>query len=148
MKKETEEMLQTLKNKSNLSMDEILNAVINFAEMMENIEAASSEHASGISQVNVAITDMDKLTQENSMMVEQNALASQNMALETERLGRLFSSREGRQKNISLGIGAEQHNRSTRGIPATTQHDYNSADEPRVPLIEIPERRRNLDNFE
>jgi len=82
------------------------------------------------------------------MMVEQNALASQNMALETERLGRLFSSREGRQKNISLGIGAEQHNRSTRGIPATTQHDYNSADEPRVPLIEIPERRRNLDNFE
>jgi len=52
------------------------------------------------------------------------------------------------KKNISLGIGAEQHNRSTRGIPATTQHDYNSADEPRVPLIEIPERRRNLDNFE
>ncbi|MEC7886559.1 MAG: methyl-accepting chemotaxis protein, partial [SAR324 cluster bacterium] len=81
MKKETEEMLQNLKNKSNLSMDEILKAVINFSEMMENIEAASSEHASGISQVNVAITDMDKLTQENTLMVEQNALASQNMAM-------------------------------------------------------------------
>jgi len=69
--------------------------------MMENIEAASSEHASGISQVNVAITDMDKLTQENSLMVEHNALASQNMALETERLRRLFSSRQTRKENLS-----------------------------------------------
>jgi len=101
MKKETEEMLETLKNKSDLSMDEILKAVIKFSEMMENIEAASSEHASGISQVNVAITDMDKLTQENSMMVEHNALASLNMALETERLRRLFSSRQTRQENVS-----------------------------------------------
>jgi methyl-accepting chemotaxis protein len=101
MKKETEEMLENLKNKSNLSMDEILKAVIKFSEMMENIEAASSEHASGISQVNVAITDMDKLTQENSMMVEHNALASQNMALETERLRRMFSSRQTRQENVS-----------------------------------------------
>jgi methyl-accepting chemotaxis protein len=117
--------------------------------MMENIEAASSEHASGISQVNVAITDMDKLTQENSLMVEQNALASQNMAMETERLRRLFSSSQDGQENVSSGFSSEQLiSRSTRGIPATTQHDYNSADEPRVPLIEIPERRRNLDNFE
>jgi methyl-accepting chemotaxis protein len=82
-------------------MDEILKAVINFSEMMENIEVASSEHASGISQVNVAITDMDKLTQENSVMVQQNALASQNMAMETERLGRLFSSRQTRQEHVS-----------------------------------------------
>ncbi len=108
MKKETEEMLQNLKNKSNLSMDEILKAVINFSEMMENIEAASSEHAGGISQVNVAITDMDKLTQENTLMVEQNALASQNMAMETERLRRLFSSRQGGQENVASGIGPEQ----------------------------------------
>lgn len=149
MKKETEEMLQTLKNKSNLSMDEILKAVINFSEMMENIEAASSEHASGISQVNVAITDMDKLTQENSLMVEQNALASQNMAMETERLRRLFSSSQDGQENVSSGFSSEQLiSRSTHGIPATTRHGYNSAEEPRVPQIEMPERRRHLDNFE
>jgi hypothetical protein len=149
MKKETEEMLQTLKNKSNLSMDEILKSVINFSEMMENIEAASSEHASGISQVNVAITDMDKLTQENSLMVEQNALASQNMAMETERLRRLFSSSQDGQENVSSGFSSEQLiSRSTHGIPATTRHGYNSAEEARIPQIEMPERRRHLDNFE
>jgi methyl-accepting chemotaxis protein len=149
MKKETEEMLQTLENKSNLSMDEILKAVINFSEMMENIEVASSEHASGISQVNVAITDMDKLTQENSVMVQQNALASQNMAMETERLRRLFSSTQGRQENVDSGIGSERLiSRSAQGIPATTRHGYNSAENPRVPQIEMPERRGNFDNFE
>ena len=148
MKKETEEMLQNLKNKSNLSMDEILKAVINFSEMMENIEAASSEHAGGISQVNVAITDMDKLTQENTLMVEQNALASQNMAMETERLRRLFSSRQGGQENVSSGIGSEQLiSRSTQGIPATTAHETNSAEEPSVPQIEMPEWERKIDKF-
>ena len=148
MKKETEEMLQNLKNKSNLSMDEILKAVINFSEMMENIEAASSEHAGGISQVNVAITDMDKLTQENTLMVEQNALASQNMAMETERLRRLFSSRQGGQENVSSGIGSEQLiSRSTQGIPAPTAHGTNSAEEPSVPQIEMPEWERKLDKF-
>ena len=72
MQKETEEMLQTLKDKSDQSMEEILKAVINFSEMMENIEVASTEHATGISQVNEAIAEMDKMTQENSVMVEQN----------------------------------------------------------------------------
>ena len=33
MKKETEEMLQNLKDKSNLSMDDILKSVINFSEI-------------------------------------------------------------------------------------------------------------------
>ena len=148
MQKETKEMLQTLKNKSNLSMEEILEAVINFSEMMENIEAASSEHASGISQVNVAISDMDKLTQENYVMVEQNSSASQNMAMEAEKLMRLFSSKEGRQGNDTLGIGVDYlKNRPTQEIPATTHQGVQSEDEQKIPQIEMPKGRRNFENF-
>ena len=148
MQKETKEMLQTLKNKSNLSMEEILEAVINFSEMMENIEAASSEHASGISQVNVAISDMDKLTQENYVMVEQNSSASQNMAMEAEKLMRLFSSKEGRQGNDTLGIGVDYlKNRPTQEIPATTHQGVQSEDEHKIPQIEIPKGGRNFENF-
>ena len=148
MQKETKEMLQTLKNKSNLSMEEILEAVINFSEMMENIEAASSEHASGISQVNVAISDMDKLTQENYVMVEQNSSASQNMAMEAEKLMRLFSSKEGRQGNDTLGIGVDYlKNRPTQEIPATTHQGVQSEDEQKIPQIEMPKGGRNFENF-
>ena len=152
MQQETEEMLKTLKDKSNESMEEILKAVINFSEMMENIEVASTEHATGISQVNQAIADMDKLTQENSLMVEQNAAASQNMTLETELLRRMFSSKKGGQMKGSSRItrgqfveGSAQdriQEMTTAALP-----DHKERDEKAAPQIEMPELEKKHDKF-
>ena len=152
MQQETEEMLKTLKDKSNESMEEILKAVINFSEMMENIEVASTEHATGISQVNQAIADMDKLTQENSLMVEQNATASQNMTLETELLRRMFSSKKGGQMKGSSSITGGQfvegsaqdriQEMTTAALP-----DHNERDEKAAPQIEMPELEKKHDKF-
>ena len=152
MQQETEEMLKTLKDKSNESMEEILKAVINFSEMMENIEVASTEHASGISQVNQAIADMDKLTQENSLMVEQNAAASQNMTLETELLRRMFSSKKGGQVKGSSSITEGQLVEGSaqdriQGMTAPSLPDHNERDEKAAPQIEMPELERKLDKF-
>ncbi|SVA64678.1 uncharacterized protein METZ01_LOCUS117532 [marine metagenome] len=152
MQQETEEMLKTLKDKSNESMEEILKAVINFSEMMENIEVASTEHASGISQVNQAIADMDKLTQENSLMVEQNAAASQNMTLETELLRRMFSSKQGGQmKGSSSKTGGQFVEGSAQdkiqGMTAAALPDHNERDEKAPPQIEMPEWEKKLDKF-
>jgi len=148
MQKETEEMLQTLKDKSNKSMEEILKAVTNFSEMMENIEAASMEHASGITQVNEAIADMDKLTQENSVMVQHNASASQKMALEAERLKGLFSSRHsdhpgGSVRKVAgrLVTGIENE------ISATSDSNKTDDEENDLPQIEMPEWEKNKANF-
>ena len=152
MQQETEEMLKTLKDKSNESMEEILKAVINFSEMMENIEVASTEHASGISQVNQAIADMDKLTQENSLMVEQNAAASQNMTLETELLRKMFSSKQGGQmKGSSSKTGGQFVEGSAQdkiqGMTAAALPDHNERDEKAPPQIEMPEWEKKLDKF-
>ena len=152
MQQETEEMLKTLKDKSNESMEEILKAVINFSEMMENIEVASTEHATGISQVNQAIADMDKLTQENSLMVEQNATASQNMTLETELLRRMFSSKKGGQMKGSSRITKEQFVEGSaqdkiQGMTAAALPDHNERDEKAPPQIEMPEWEKKLDKF-
>ena len=152
MQQETEEMLKTLKDKSNESMEEILKAVINFSEMMENIEVASTEHATGISQVNQAIADMDKLTQENSLMVEQNAAASQNMTLETELLRRMFSSKKGGQMKGSSSITGGQFVEGSaqdriQGMTAAALPDQYERDEKAAPQIEMPEWERKLDKF-
>ena len=152
MQQETEEMLKTLKDKSNESMEEILKAVINFSEMMENIEVASTEHATGISQVNQAIADMDKLTQENSLMVEQNAAASQNMTLETELLRRMFSSKKGGQMKGSSSITGGQFVEGSaqdriQGMTAAALPDHNERDEKAAPQIEMPEWEKKLDKF-
>ena len=145
LQKETKEILQTLKNKSNLSMEEILEAVINFSEMMENIEAASSEHASGISEVNVAISDMDKLTQENYVMVEQNSSASQKMAKEAERLMRLFSSKKEKIGDETISID-HLKNMPKQEISGTIPQEVKS-DEEEIPQIEMPKEARNFENF-
>ena len=42
------------------------------SEVMENIKVASEEQAEGVDQINKAIADMDRITQENSALVEQN----------------------------------------------------------------------------
>ena len=152
MQQETEEMLKTLKDKSNESMEEILKAVINFSEMMENIEVASTEHASGISQVNQAIADMDKLTQENSLMVEQNAAASQNMTLETELLRRMFSSKKGGQMKGSSSITGGQLVEGSaqdriQEMTAAALPDHKERDEKAAPQIEMPEWEKKLENF-
>ena len=152
MQQETEEMLKTLKDKSNESMEEILKAVINFSEMMENIEVASTEHASGISQVNQAIADMDKLTQENSLMVEQNAAASQNMTLETELLRRMFSSKQGGQMKGSSSITGGQLVEGSaqdriQEMTAAALPDHKERDEKAAPQIEMPEWEKKLENF-
>jgi len=152
MQKETEEMLQTLKDKSNKSMEEILKAVTNFSEMMENIEAASMEHASGISQVNEAIADMDKLTQENSVMVEQNASASENMALEADRLRELFSSKHSKQyddsaKKVSGRLPSRFADETNSEYTHNSDSQQRENEENRMPQIEMPEWEKNKNNF-
>ena len=59
---------------------------------MENIKVASQEQAEGVDQINRAIADMARITQENSALVEQNATASQHMAEEAEKLQELLNT--------------------------------------------------------
>ena len=59
---------------------------------MENIKVASQEQAEGVDQINKAISDMDRITQENSALVEQNATSSQHMAHEAEHLQGLLNT--------------------------------------------------------
>ena len=59
---------------------------------MGNIKVASEEQAEGVDQINKAIADMDRITQENSALVEQNTTGSQHMAQEAEKLQELLNT--------------------------------------------------------
>ena len=143
MKKETEEILQDLKNQSSENLEAILRAVIEFSEMMENIEAASQEHASGINQVNQAISEMDQMTQENASMVEQNAVASQNMAQEANRLRKMFISTKNMNHQLEQAtshhpnqeIGPGNYN-SRKGLPHRSKEDQILEPQSKYEMIE------------
>lgn len=68
------------------TMDGILKAVLDVNEIMKQIAAASEEQSKGISQVGVAVTEMDSVTQQNASLVEQVSAAASALARQTEAL--------------------------------------------------------------
>ncbi|OBV38459.1 methyl-accepting chemotaxis protein [Janthinobacterium psychrotolerans] len=61
------------------TMDEVVGSVRRVADIMQEITAASSEQSAGIEQVNMAIVQMDQVTQQNAALVEQAAAAAESM---------------------------------------------------------------------
>ena len=92
MRTKIETNLNNLKSQSDSNLDGILESVKEVSEVMENIKVASQEQAEGVDQINRTITDMDRLTQENATLVEQNTTASQHMAEEAENLQKLLNT--------------------------------------------------------
>ncbi|WP_395010804.1 methyl-accepting chemotaxis protein [Undibacterium sp.] len=68
------------------TMDEIVASVKYVADIMSEITAASQEQSSGIEEVNVAITHIDEMTQQNAALVEQAAAAAESMQDEAQAL--------------------------------------------------------------
>ena len=92
MRTKMEIMLNNLKSESDSNLNGILTSVKEVSEVMENIKVASEEQAEGVDQINRTITDMDRITQENSALVEQNTTASQHMAEEAAHLQTLINA--------------------------------------------------------
>ncbi|ASU37868.1 methyl-accepting chemotaxis protein [Herbaspirillum sp. meg3] len=68
------------------TMDEVVNSVKRVTDIVSEITAASQEQSQGIEQINLAITQMDEVTQQNAALVEQAAAAAQSLQ---EQAGRL-----------------------------------------------------------
>ena len=61
------------------TMSEVTQAVARVTDIMGEIAAASVEQSRGIEQINLAITQMDEVTQQNAALVEQAAAASTSL---------------------------------------------------------------------
>ncbi|PXX47779.1 methyl-accepting chemotaxis protein [Undibacterium pigrum] len=68
-----------LVDEAGMTMGEIVTSIKHVADIMSEITAASQEQSAGIEQVNLAITHMDEMTQQNSALVEQAAAAAESM---------------------------------------------------------------------
>ena len=68
-----------LVNNAGQTMEEVVSAIKQVADIMSAITLASQEQSSGIAQVNQAIAQMDEMTQQNAAMVEQAAAAAESL---------------------------------------------------------------------
>ena len=73
------------------TMHELLNSVRRLTEIMKEIAAASEEQSTGIDQVNLAISQMDEVTQQNAALVEQAAAAAGSLQEQAHHLANAVS---------------------------------------------------------
>jgi methyl-accepting chemotaxis protein len=68
-----------LVNQAGATMYEIVESVKRVTDIISEISAASNEQSSGIEQINLAVTQMDEVTQQNAALVEEAAAAAQGL---------------------------------------------------------------------
>ena len=73
------------------AMDDIMDSVRRVSDIFGEVNAASHEQKNGIEQVNKAVTQMDRTTQENAALVGEVAASSQALLDQAQRLGEVVS---------------------------------------------------------
>jgi methyl-accepting chemotaxis protein len=80
-----------LVNRAGTSLTEIVDSIKRVASIVSEIASASAEQSTGIDQVNIALTQMDEVTQQNSALVEQNAAAAKALEQQSQAMDQQVS---------------------------------------------------------
>ncbi|MCV2355195.1 methyl-accepting chemotaxis protein [Paucibacter sp. B2R-40] len=73
------------------SMTDIVSSVQRVTDIIGEITAASTEQSDGIGQVNGAVVQLDKMTQQNAALVEESAAAAESLKDQAQRLTEVVS---------------------------------------------------------
>ncbi len=73
-----------LVNRAGVSLTEIVDSIKKVAAVVSDIANASIEQATGIEQINKALTQMDEVTQQNSALVEENAATAKTLEFQAK----------------------------------------------------------------
>ncbi len=73
-----------------VALDRIMTDVSEINTLVGEIAASAHEQATGLQEVNIAVNQMDQVTQQNAAMVEESTAASHGLAGEANALSRLI----------------------------------------------------------
>lgn len=99
------------------TMNDIVNAVTRVTDIMGEIASASDEQSRGIDQVALAVSEMDRVTQQNASLVQESAAAAAALEEQASRL--------------TMAVSAFRL--AARPLAAKTKENRTSADAPRAP---------------
>ena len=84
--------------------------------LIDEIDAASQEQARGIEQINVAVSQMDKVTQQTSANAEESASAAEEMTAQAHQMQQFVDELEG----VIGGTSAAGHAGMVSPVPAAS----------------------------
>ncbi len=90
------------------AMEAIVGGVAKVSELIEGIATASEEQAQGVDQVNTAVSQMDKVTQQNAAGAEESASAAEELSAQAGSVkaivGELIGIVRGAKANTSVSL--------------------------------------------
>ncbi|WP_447530265.1 methyl-accepting chemotaxis protein [Vreelandella sp. TE19] len=104
----------TLVRNAGATMKSIVEHITRVSDVLEEITAATGEQSDGINQVNIAVADLDRMTQENAAMVEESTTAAEQLKEQANHLAVTIGS-------FKLSERAKPpltENQSTRSLPS------------------------------
>jgi methyl-accepting chemotaxis protein len=106
---------------TNEAFNQVTESSVKVGNIVSEIAEASKEQSSGIEQVNMAISEMDKVVQQNAANAEESAAASEEMNAQAEQLKeyvgglvRLMTGKKGVRKS---SFTYSERKRSSAGVP-------------------------------
>ncbi len=73
------------------SLEGIVESIKRVADIVSEIAAASQQQASGVGEINAAVTQMDEMTQQNAALVEESSASARSLEEQSEKMMRLMS---------------------------------------------------------
>jgi methyl-accepting chemotaxis protein len=112
-------------NRSNAVFSRVAESTSKIGDLIGEIAAASSEQAKGIEQVNIAVIEMEKVTQQNAATAEESAASSEEMNAQAEQMksmvnelvaivGGSTSESQGRSSTIRPLLKPDVHGRQSQ----------------------------------
>ncbi len=80
-----------LAERSKNLLSELVPSIRRTADMVQEVAAASNEQSAGVTQINKAMGEVDKVTQRNASSAEELAATAEEMAAQSQALERLMS---------------------------------------------------------
>lgn len=114
-------------------MNNIVNAVTRVTDIMGEIASASDEQSRGIDQVALAVSEMDRVTQQNASLVQESAAAAAALEEQASRLTQAVSA-------FRLAASPLTNKPQTPSRPASEQP-------PAQPRLRIAEQDPNWKHF-
>jgi len=74
------------------TMNEIVASVQRVSAIIGEITTASAEQSDGIGQVNIAVTQLDQMTQQNAALVEESSAAAESLRDQAQRLAQVVGT--------------------------------------------------------
>jgi methyl-accepting chemotaxis protein len=111
---------------TNQEFKKVSEMVVKSGELVGEIAAASQEQSQGIEQVNRAVSDMDKIVQQNSVSAEESASASEEMNAQAEQMREFVAAL------VGLVGGNEKKGVFHGALPENTKQGRGIASKPTI----------------